>query len=119
MKPLFVALAPTLTALLVLLVLIASLPWLVLAQRPVAVASLERGMTQVPVVLVRTAAGGWLADGQPVDVLTLERRLAARGSSLLIRFLPSSQLSVAEVSSSLAWLRSRSAGPVELERLGG
>lgn len=119
MKPLLVALAPTLTALLTLLVLIAALPWLVMAQRPVAVASVDRGGRPMPVVLVRTAAGSWLADGAPVDAITLERRLAARGASLLIRFLPSSELSLAEVSSSLAWLRSRSAGPVQLERLGG
>jgi hypothetical protein len=118
-KLLLVALAPTLTALLALLVLIGALPWLVLAQRPITVSSLDRDITQVPVVLVRTASGGWLADGQPVDAITLERRLAARGASLLIRFLPSPQLSVAEVSSTLAWLRSRSAAPVELERLGG
>lgn len=118
MNALIVGFTPTLIALLAVLSLVGALPSLLRAQHAVAVPPAGPGVGRVPVILVRTVTGRWFADGRPVDPLTLERRLAARGASLAIRFLPSTQLSVAEVSASLAWLRQRTAGSVQLELRG-
>jgi len=119
MKPLLVALSPTLGAMVLMLAVVAALPALLIARAPLSLSQRAPTPGAVPVVLVRNASGQWYVDGVRVDPQTLERRLAVRGASLVIRFLPSQHLSTADVTSSLAWLRRRTTGPVQLELIGG
>jgi biopolymer transport protein ExbD len=118
MKPLLTALSPTLAALVLMLAVVAALPTVLIAREPIPLPPRAPAPGALPVVLVLTASGDWYADGVPVDAQTLEQRLAARGASLVVRFLPSAQLSTADVTASLGWLRRRTAGPVELELVG-
>ena len=118
MKRLLTALSPTLAAMVLMLAIVAALPRVLIAREPLPLPPRATAPGSLPVVLVLTASGDWYADGVPVDPQTLERRVVARGASLVIRFLPSAQLSTADVTASLGWLRRRTAGPVELELVG-
>ncbi|MFN5116676.1 MAG: hypothetical protein ACK5FE_08125 [Cyanobacteriota bacterium] len=70
--------------------------------------------TQIPLRIVRAPADRWFLNGDPIGRTRLEE-LLQRQESVGVRFLPSSALSMAEVASSLSWLRSFRAGAVVLE----
>ena len=119
MKPLLVALIPTVLGLLAMLAAVGLLPFMTGLPHPQPLQRKPGVPGSLNVVVARNAAGRWFADGVAVDDQTLERRLSARGDSLTVRFLPSDRLSTAEVSTSLAWLRRRTKGFVQLELMGG
>ncbi len=69
-----------------------------------------------PLLVVRSATGGWYLAGRSFTAAELARRLPLEsGDGALVRFLPSSALASAEVSRSLAWLRRHTAAAVMLE----
>lgn len=79
-----------------------------LRQRP-ATASLEK-----PIWVVRSGSGRWYLDGDPISRSNLTQRLA-RHSGAEVHLLMSAQLSSAEASRSLRWLRSLGGHSVVLE----
>lgn len=122
MTPLLLPLLPSLGAVGLLAISLLALPWwLALAPQPEAVAPPTHGPapTGQEMVLVRSRHGLWFVDGTPVLTPTLQARLRDRGPALRITLLPSAQLSAAEVSVSMAWLRRHSGASIRLHLQGG
>jgi hypothetical protein len=78
-------------------------------RQPPATASLAK-----PVWLVRSGSGRWYLNGDPINQADLVQRLA-RDPGGDVHLLVSSQLSSAEASRSLRWLRSLGGRAVVLE----
>ncbi len=78
-------------------------------RQPPATASLVK-----PIWLVRSGSGRWYLNGDPISHGDLAKRLA-RAPGGDVHLLVSSQLSSAEASRSLRWLRSLGGGAVVLE----
>jgi hypothetical protein len=75
--------------------------------------------TQPPWFLVRSGTGLWFLNGEPISEANLAVQLKTEASHGGVRFLPSDALSSERVSTSLAWLRTRSRQPVRLELMPG
>lgn len=78
-------------------------------RQPPANISLEK-----PIWLVLSGSGRWYWNGEPISPSNLDQRLA-RERSADVHLLVSAQLSSAEASSSLRWLRSHGDRSVLLE----
>lgn len=78
-------------------------------RQPPATASLVK-----PIWLVRSGSGRWYLNGDPITDTDVAQRLA-RNDGGEVHLLVSSQLSSAEASRSLRWLRSLGSGAVVLE----
>jgi biopolymer transport protein ExbD len=109
--------APLVAAILVVLTAVAGLPALLLSSR----APLPRHQPLAPVAgaplqVVRSGAGRWFLNGQPIAEQSLAQVLRQhRGASAEVRLQASAQLSVGAVSSAMAWLRRQSGRAVSLD----
>ena len=65
--------------------------------------------------VVQGADQRWYLSGAPIERAELGARLQRRRGGELVRFLPSSALTLAQVTASLSWLRRQGAGAVLLE----
>jgi hypothetical protein len=109
------ALVPSLTAALLVLSAVASLPVLLAGAPEPMLGRSVASATALVLVLAKSSGGVWYANGIPVPQPDLARRLRQQGPSLRIRFLASPGLTTAEVSEAMAWLRRQSSTSVQLE----
>lgn len=109
--------APLVAFHLVVLTAVAGLPALLLASNAPQPRQFAFGAEAgPPLQVVRSGAGRWFLNGQPIAEAALARVLRQRGEAKAsVRFQASGRLSAHAVSSSMAWLRRVSGRPVSLD----
>ena len=84
--------------------------------RPAARSDLRAGQSAGTTLwVVRGAGRHWFVNGEPITAPALAALLKNQSAAVYVRFLPSSALSMGEVSRALGWMRRQGTAPVVLE----